>query len=212
MRRILLGSVCLATCFCLAATAEANYAYQLTDATGVERNSFPIDEIGQTIDVNVWLRETDTESPFVDGLYSAGVKLSFGSPEGDVLLSVSDILSNPAFDDPWGLLVDVGDNYCTLTMSVADIFSPVYPEPSVDRVWLGTFTFTALRPGVAQLTAADNPEMDDTLTGLGDPLDSAIDPAEASIGMAPEPGGLAILAGLAMCVGPYLWRQRRRAA
>jgi len=91
---------------------------------------------------------------------------------------------------------------------------PVFPPSSTDRVWLGTFTFTGLSPGSVQITAMDNPDSDNTLTGLGTVLDASIDSSQASINAVPEPSVLVVFAGLALVAGPYslLRRRRQRAA
>ena len=94
----------------------------------MEQNNFVIGSIGQTVDVNVWLRQSDPDTVLTDeGLYSAGVKLTYGSPGIAEVLSVLDITPNPAFDDPDALLKDVGSDYSTLDMAVLDMFNPGLP-------------------------------------------------------------------------------------
>jgi hypothetical protein len=214
MRNIVFGSVALLICVGTAAPAQADYVFQLTDAEGVEQNHFVIGSIGRMIDVNVYLRQSDPDALLTEeGLYSAGVRLTYGSPGIAEVLSVDNTAPNLAFDDPIALLKEVGSNYIALDMAVSDIFSPVFPQSSTpDRIWLGTFTFTGLSLGSVQITAMDNPDMDNTLTGLSTVLDSRIGSAQATISTVPEPSGLILLAGVALLAGPYLWRHCRHGA
>jgi hypothetical protein len=211
MRHMLPGFVILMVCLHFVAPAEAGYVFQLTDSAGVVQDDFVIGSVGQTVDVDVWLKQTDPDTLLTDeGLSFAGVKLTYGSPGIAEVLSVDNIAPNPAFDDPIALLKDVGSNDSALDMAVSDIFSPVFPQSSTpDRIWLGTFTFTALSLGSVQITAMDKPDVDNTLTGLGTALDSQIGSAQATISTVPEPTGLVLLAGLALVAGPYLRRRCR---
>jgi len=214
MRHMALSSVVLLVLLQFAAPAEASYIFQLTDSAGVAQNNFVIGSIGQTVDVNVWLKQTDPDTLLTDeGLYSAGVKLTYGSPGAAAVSSVDDIARNPAFDDPGAFLRDVGGGYSTLDMAVSDPFSPVFPQLSTpDGIWLGTFKFTGLSLGSVQITAFDNPGIDNTLTGLGTLLDPNIGSVQATVSTVPEPSGLAIFATLMLIAGPYFWRRSRQRA
>lgn len=215
VRHAVIGASVLCACACFVAPARAAYIYQLTDAAGVQQNDFVIANIGQTVDVGVWLKQIDPDTALTDeGLFSAGVKLTYSAPGIAEVSSPSDITPNPAFDDPAALLKDIGSDYVTLDMAT-DISGPnfpIFPELSTpDRIWLGMFKFTGLSLGSVQITATDSPDLDNTLTGLGTVLDAGIGSAEGSVNVVdavPEPSALALLAGLALIVVPYItWRR-----
>jgi hypothetical protein len=200
----------------LVAPARAAIQFQLADPAGVEQNNFVIGNIGQTVDVNVYLRQSGLDTLLTDeGLFSAGVRLTYGSPGIAEVLSVLDIAPNPAFDNPTALLKDIGSGYVALDMAT-DMFGPnfpVFPELSTpDRIWLGTFTFTGLSLGSVQITAMDDPGLDNTLTGLGTLLDPQIGSDQGTVNVVPEPSGLVLFAGLALIAVPYLWLRRRQRA
>jgi hypothetical protein len=213
MRQIISGPVVLFACLYLVVPAQGEYIYQLTDPAGVQQSNFVIGSVGQTVDVNVWLKQSAPDSLLTDeGLFSAGVRLTYGSPGIAEVLSLYDITPNPAFDDPSALLRDVGSTYSTLDMAVLDPFSPIFPQSSTpDRIWLGTFKFTGLSAGTVDITAMDNPGVDNTLTGLGTVLDATpIANGQASINAVPEPSSLVLFTGLVLVAGPYILLRRRR--
>ena len=214
VRHSTLFSAVLLACLYPVVPAHAAIVFQLTGATGVEQNNFLISSIGQTLDIDVYLKQTGTDTVLTDeGLFSAGVKLTYDVTGIAEVLAMSDITPNPAFDDPTALLKDMGIGYVTLDMA-ADMFGPnfpVFPQLSTpDRIWLGTFTFTGLILGTVQITAMDNPSLDNTLTGLGTLLDPDIGNDQGTITVTPEPSSLLVFFGLALVVGPFIWRHRRR--
>lgn len=209
MRQTILGSVVLLASLHFIAPVHASYLYQLTDAAGVEQSNFVIDGINQTVDVNVWLKQVDTDTLTWEGLALAGVKITYSSPGIAEVVSLTDITRNPAFDDPGAFLTDAGTGYSTLNVGVSDPFSPVYPDSATpNSIWLGTFKFTGLGLGSVQITALDDADVDNTVTGQNTLLDPDVGSVQATISTIPEPSGLVLLSGLALIVGPYLRRRR----
>lgn len=210
MRHISLASGVVLACLYLVVPADAAIIYQLTDAAGLEQTSFVIGGIGQTVDIGVWLKQTDPDTVLTDeGVFSVGVKLAYGGTGTAEVLLESDITPNPAFDDPTGLFKEIAADYIALDMAVSDPSMPVFPQATTpDRIWLGMLRFTGLSVGTVEITAMDYPGVDNTVSGLGTVLDPEIASGQGSISVVPEPNTMVLFAGFALVGGPY-WLVRR---
>jgi hypothetical protein len=198
MKQFFLGLVVFVVCSVSAPIVEGHTVFQLTDSDGDVQSDFFIGGVGQSVDVNIWLRQEGDTVLTDEGLSSAGIQMSYDTLGAAAVSDEQDIASNPLFNDPNALLKTFGTGYCTVDMATAN-FDTVFPELATpDRVWLGTFTFTGLRAGNMPITASDIAGQDDTLTGLGTLLDAQIGSAAATIHTVPEPGSAVILAGLAL--------------
>lgn len=100
---------------------------------------------GGTVQVNVFLVETNTNLLSTLGVLGAGVRVNVIAPfpsQPAAVLANSDILANPAFDQVGGG-TGVGPNTAGLAEFV--FFNPtVFPNPGTpDRILIGSFIFTA---------------------------------------------------------------------
>lgn len=154
---------------------------------------------GGTVDVDVYLEQTGGDTILTDdGLFGYGVRLLFNTPpipsDPAAVLAESDILANPAFDDAAFATVElISGESAGASGSVLDPFSPLVGS----RILLGTFTFTGGNTvgEVTNLTATDFSGLDETISGLGTPLDSMVQDGFATITVTavPEPSSILIL-------------------
>lgn len=184
---------------------------------GVAKTSINIAGVGQTVDIQVYLRQTDGETILTDeGLLTAGIRVSFANPAVAAVLTAGEIQENPLFDDEVLLMKDVTATTADLTEAV-DYSSPyVFPTLSdPDRIWLGRFTFTGLALGSTTISVGDWEEgdgFDDILTGNLTILDGLITLGSATLTVTPEPSSVALsllMIGAASVVTTYRRRRRR---
>ncbi|MEM0966243.1 MAG: PEP-CTERM sorting domain-containing protein [Verrucomicrobiota bacterium] len=175
---------------------------------------------GEKVDVQVSLIQVEA-NPIdlaVDGIFSAGVQVVFGEnapSDPAVVLELSDISANPAFDDT--LLGEekslTPGSSAYFIDSVDDIFAPL----TGNEIFLGTFRFTVgnIVGEVTNLRAEDITPPPSTFTETvgGDinfsSLDEFISPGFSTITVIPEPTAYAALAGM-FCAGLLLLRRRTR--
>lgn len=171
---------------------------------------------GDTVDVQVFLTQTDTTSILTDeGLSSAGVRVEFdlNQPiDRAEVLSLSNIISNPAFDENDPLFTGselVPGHSAGLFDGISFLGTPVVGN----SVLLGTFTFTsgAIGGEVTNLRATDFSAFTETVSGVvGTPLDGMIGDGLATITVSaiPEPSSVAMIGAAAVLV--CLRRRRAR--
>ncbi len=112
------------------------------------------------------------------------------------------------------LFKDVDASSAELNMGVADINSPVFANAD-GRILLGTFEFTGLSLGTTNIGVTDlTVDVDDIISGLGNPLDGLISAGSGEVAVVPEPGSVAlslVLLGGAAVVTAVRRRRRRHA-
>lgn len=167
---------------------------------------------GATVDVQVFLQQDGTVDTILtdEGLESGSVRVHFagiaGTTQPAQVLSETDILPNPSFDDPLiGLDLESG---VSAGLAAGVDFSSAYLFG--DTILLGTFTFTAgnVLGEVTQLSAKDfDLDLADTIAGNGTALDGFIGNGFATITVTavPEPNSLAWL-----CLGSATLTTARR--
>jgi hypothetical protein len=219
MTTLFRSAAALAVAAVLAADAPAGLTFVVTPASSSAR-------VGETVDVDVFLRETSDTGDFVlldeGGLISGGVKLSAAGPGTVTLTDPAAIAGNPAFpisvpfvgpDELTGTPGEVAGLFVAV-----DLFDPAVPpnpiDPTTVEVFLGTFTLAVGGPAgtAATVTASaiDPGVFFGNVTEAGTDLDAlGIAPATATITAVPGPASLALAgvgaAGLAV-------RLRRRSA
>lgn len=178
---------------------------------------------GGTVDVQVFLQETltaplDRSLLATEGLFSAGVRIRFDlppvPPKPSQVVSLADIVANPAFDDPFGSLrVLVPGSSAGLAENVT-LLSPAgvlaTGGPSVFQLLLGTFRFTAGdMDEVTVLQATDLSPLNETVTfRTATVLDGQINVGQATIRVViPEPAGLVLF--VTGTLGLMVWQWRR---
>jgi hypothetical protein len=205
----------------LTSPARSDFVWEF-DLAGVPTTNFIIPTVGGTVDVQIYLKETNGGNTLTtQGLFSAGVQVQFNSPSGVAAVLPTDpnnssgVHVNPAFNDSGSYSTPVTTTNAKLSEAVTNPNNPVFPAADgLNRILFGSFTFTAQSAGTVTLTATRfNPSPDDRIiTGQGNPLDSSIPNGSAQIlvpGVAtPEPGTL-LLAGMAG-MGLAGWGIRRR--
>lgn len=198
-----------------AASARADFIYQF------EQSNYTVAP-GGTVPVRVFLQETVTTQLRDEGLFSGAVKVNWDNapvPSDPArVLQDADIVPNPGFNG-FTLLERTATSaalYGEIQNNPADLLHPVETSAPF-RILLGTFTFTAglVNGQVTHLQAKDfDPSLDETVTGQGHVLDSAISVGTATVTVTaasavPEPSSvvLALLGGVSLC--GYGWLRRR---
>src|SRR4051812_39694831 len=183
MRSLRLLSLAVLATLLAAGVAPAqpfNYVYQFNAVGGTPSASFNMPVGTNTLDVQLYLVETDTAGTLRNsGLFSAGGRLSYNPTTAATVLASSDITRNPAVDQGLGR----GVRATNATVSEQVLSTPFGPASAADpnRILWGTFRLTGgAGTGNVTLTAADPPTANDTLTGAGTPIDSQIQSATAS--------------------------------
>lgn len=227
IQRIILLPVLLLGCF-EAASAEAATVYEFTfaDSGGVPTSSFLIGDVGGAVDVQVFLTERDPAvtgpyGPFVldDGLISANFQVTSSNPVAANVLNLIDVAPNPDFDDLLLSTVNVATGSVDADLAVDLLnFSPaVLPSVIIANsrsTYLGTLRYTALAAGATDIVASLPNIGSNIFTELGDQI-SAVAPASATITVTgtqatvPEPGSLAVFAGLMSALGTGVWLRGR---
>src|SRR5690349_20981259 len=142
-----------------------NYRYEFDLPGGTPSPTFTIPVGGQTVDVALYLVETDAAGTLrTSGLFSAGVRLGYPAASPAKVQAVSDITRNPGFDQQVGTTVDA----LGAVLSEQAFSNPAVTAPAADpnRILLGTFRLTrGSGNGSVTLTAADLGPSSDTLTG-----------------------------------------------
>jgi hypothetical protein len=192
----------LGMCFVLLWLAAAPPAradlFFATASDGVPTNEFVIPGVGQTVDVQVYLVETNGSVLSTERLFAAGVQMRFDSPSGvAAVLSPDHVTPNAAFNDPGSIEKLVTAASAKLS-EATDGLTLVSPDAQ-NRILLGTFRFTGLSEGSVSLTLLRfNPAPDDRIiTGQANVLDALVtQQLPVTISVVPEPGSLALM-GLA---------------
>lgn len=199
-----------------AGPAHAGFMYQLADAAGTSAATFTLAAAGDRLAVRVYLVESGGSELAINGLFSAGVALTYDSPAGVAAVAgVGDVVPNADFVN----LVpapSVTPTSAGLTGDV-DLNPFILPDPD-GRILLGEFTLTALAPGTLTLRATDrNLLTDDTLSGSFTVLDGDIAGAFAELRVlggpsvaVPEPSSLLLAVGGATALSLAFRRVQRR--
>jgi len=198
---------------------RADFVWEF-DLAGVPTTNFIIPTIGGTVGVDIYLKENGGTVLATQGLIGAGVQLKFDSPTGvAAVLPVgsdsSGIQLNPAFNDTTFAVRDVTATNAKLSESVTNPNAPVFPV-ALNRIYFGTFTFTALSAGDVTITATRFGTASQTAIVTGDfnTLDGTFPDATAHIivpGVAtPEPGTLVLASLAGMGLAGFGIRRRHR--
>ncbi|HEX8201708.1 MAG TPA: hypothetical protein VF590_14595 [Isosphaeraceae bacterium] len=173
-----------------------------------DQASYSINNPGGSVAVGVYLAQVPGGPQVGPGneLISGAVRLTFADPAGVARVATdAAVIPGPAFDDASVLVSPTGVELSLLSLPGLTLPSPLL---------LGTFTFTALAPGVTtiRVTDLDRLSLDFTTTNLDD-LDAALTGGTATISVAavPEPAtlvsaSLGTLVGLGSCL--RRWRRR----
>ncbi|QEH35012.1 hypothetical protein OJF2_35570 [Aquisphaera giovannonii] len=206
---------------CSAPVARGDLIYQVV----AEQADYTA-EVGATVDVRIFLRETATggESSQIagagNGLLTAGVRLDFGGSAAAKVLSAADVFENAGFTSAATLVKDVTAGSAGLAEDV-DFLDPavqgIEVSPGVAMLELGVFRFTALAAGLTVVTVEDFDlgQVNFVTAGfvsLDDPP-SAVGPSTFSInvsrsGAVPEPASVVLAASGLLGLG--LWARLRR--
>lgn len=187
----------------LASPASAQLQYQFADSAGTATSTFSV-PVGGTVAIRVYLRDTTGGAPTLNangGLGSAAVRVSYTNSGVASIANIgTDIV---AAVPPWDFGTTAGSvaNASGVLNDTIDI-SPAGALPTSDRIFIGTFTFTANAEGTSNLTAADpNPGngFDTTHFSNGAGLDAVISNATATITVTPVPEPATVL-GIAAVV------------
>lgn len=198
----------------LASPASAQLQYQFADGTGTASSTFSV-PVGGTVSIRVYLRDTTGGAPTLNangGLGSAAVRVSYtNSGVASVANLATDVV---AAVPPWEFGTTAGSvaNTSAVLNDTLDT-SPTGVLPTGDRIFIGTFTFTANAEGTSNLTAADpNPGIgfDTTHFSNGANLDGMISNATATITVTPvpEPGTILGVAAVVLWTGRAARRRR----
>jgi hypothetical protein len=170
-------------------------------------NSGTITVTGSTsFTMDVYIRETSATTVLSTArLFGAGVRASYNSPGGVISVpNTASIARNPQFNDAAAFTptVNAANNFAQFTEAVVNPVTDLVSSDVNKRIFLGSFTFQAANVGTTTntaLTALDIPGTQDTITGLGQSIDSLIAPTTITVSVVPvpEPAGLLVLAGAA---------------
>jgi hypothetical protein len=176
----------------LCSPTRADYAFQFADGSGNVQNTFTVN-VGQTIDVRVYILETGGTNLQTLGLSAAGIQLNTNTPS---ISTVSAVTANSAFDA--GHTTGTGANAFVSEFSSSSVTAPS-SGANANRVLVGTFTFTGVSAGqTLTVTALPGLNPDNVLGDGVTSIDAALanNATSAVITVAvPEPGTL-ILTGL----------------
>jgi len=191
------------------ALAEAAFVFTFADTGGSPQSSFEINGVAGTVDVRVYLTDTDGAGGLLasDGLGSIDFDVNEETTTPD-RFHVSAVDVNSEFDFDAAFDLDLLDDSTALRL-----FSLLGTTPA-SSIYLATLTFTGDSAGVADIQATN---ASNVTTTLGDRI--SVEPASARITVTsaqseiPEPATLLLFAGLLGTAGlGVLRRQRRKAA
>lgn len=200
----------------LVSRADAQVLYQFADGTGAPTNTFNV-VVGDTVSIRIYLLDTTPGAPTLSangGLGSAAVRLSYSNAAAANIpnLTTGAVPATP----PWLFGTTNGSvaNASAVLNNASNFSTGV--TPVLDRILLGTFTFTGQSAGVSNLTAGDpNPgsNTDTTYFLGGTGLDSLIGSSNAvlTVVAVPEPfSPMAVLGGSALVAWGVRLRRRSR--
>jgi hypothetical protein len=185
-----------------AGSARAQIAYEFADISGAPQSSFTINGIGGNVQIRVYLHDLSSGASELNsqgGLATAGVRVTYNNPGGFAAVQSSSDVTGAI--PPWSSSTTNGSNFSQ--SAVLNLFSPfsggVLPD-SNGRVFLGTFTFHGLAPGVETIGAVDpNPgtNFDTTHFNGGVGIDSQLVSGAATINVSPVPEPTVLFAATA---------------
>jgi hypothetical protein len=201
----------------VAGRTHAQISYQFADSTGTPTNSFNV-EVESTVAIRIYLFESTSGAPTLSangGLGSAAVRLSYSNAAAANIpnLTTGAVPATP----PWlfGTTNNSVANASAVLNNASNFSTGV--TPVLDRVLLGTFTFTGQSIGVSNLTAGDpNPSSNTDTTYFvgGAGMDTLIGSSNAVLTVVapvPEPfSPFAALGGSALVVWGFRMRRQSR--
>jgi hypothetical protein len=197
------------------ASAQTFGTFQFADTSGNPVSNFSIAGVGGTADVRLYLLETDGQSSLRNtGLFSAEVRVSFNNPAGvAAVLAATDIARNPAFDQQLG----TSTSAASAILNEQALSNPAVASPATDpnRVYLGTFHFTAQSAGSVTLTADSPVTSGGTILNDFTDISSRISSTNATLTVSPVPEpatlGWAVAAAAGLSAAYRRWRRTPRA-
>src|SRR5262249_33437029 len=151
---------------------RADFVWEF-DLAGVPTTNFVIPGVGSTVDVQIYLKETNGGTVLAtQQLFGAGVSVSFNSPTGvAAVLSTSDITANNSTSLP-NTFNDTNVTKLTQSSTAAGLseatdFSHFVAPDALNRILFGTFRFTGQAEGNVTITATRfmPPPTDSIITG-----------------------------------------------
>jgi hypothetical protein len=196
-----------------AGQARAQIAYEFADTSGAPQSSFTINGIGGIVQIRVYLHEltpSATELNSQGGLATAAVRVTYNNPGGFAAVqSLSDVAGATP---PWASGTTNGSHFSTdAALSLFSTFSNGVLPDANGRIFLGTFTFHGLSPGVETIGAVDpNPatNFDTTHFTGGVGIDSQLSPGTATINVSPVPEPTILFAATVGLAVFGRWRAR----
>ncbi|HUT90109.1 MAG TPA: hypothetical protein VMY37_11470 [Thermoguttaceae bacterium] len=196
-----------------AGIARAGFVFEFGQAGSSPVSDFVITAVGDTVDVQVYLREFGSPGDILatELLFSSAVALTFDGTIAKVQDELLDITPAPDFD----VINFVSASTNEAALDVAAFLNPLVPPDPDNRILLGTFRFTGVSVGTTAIRVSDlTPGLDETNTGDFTPLDDLIGDGWGAIavqgGVVPEPTSLTLWGSLAVCGLVALWRRGRR--